>query len=314
MDLTIGNLGKMKLLTHLNYVNIVAKTGSIRKAAEQLNITSTALNRRILALEEELGGPIFERLPQGVRLNVAGELVIQHIRKSMADLSKVTSQIADLSGVRRGHIKLAGGSEVIGRFLPGRIASYREDHAHVSFEILRRNPEQAMRALQDYDADLSFIFGPVPATEFQILASVMVNLGVMVHHSHPLAEMDVITIDHCFDYPAILPAEGTGLYQLLYHAQAKTGISFRQAVISESYDFMFNYSQFENAITFMLPLDAHDSHPSRDYVIKPLKANELVTGRLHLTQLKGRVLPVASAKFAENIIQYFNENFPENTT
>ena len=43
----------MKLLTHLNYVNIVAKTGSIRKAAEQLNITSTALNRRILVLEEE---------------------------------------------------------------------------------------------------------------------------------------------------------------------------------------------------------------------------------------------------------------------
>ena len=304
----------MKLLTHLNYVNIVAKTGSIRKAAEQLNITSTALNRRILALEEELGGPIFERLPQGVRLNVAGELVIQHIRKSMADLSKVTSQIADLSGVRRGHIKLAGGSEVIGRFLPGRIAAYRREHAHVSFEILRRNPEQAMRALQDYDADLSFIFGPVPATEFQVLASVMLNLGVMVHHTHPLAEKEVIAIDDCFDYPAILPAEGTGLHQMLYHAQAKTGISFREAVISESYDFMFNYSRFENAITFMLPLDENDTRPSRDFVIKPLKANEFVTGRLHLTQLKGRVLPVASAKFAENIIQYFNENFPENTT
>ena len=303
----------MKLLSHLNYVNIVAKTGSIRKAADQLNITSTALNRRILALEDELGTPIFERLPQGVRLNVAGELMIQHIRKSMADLSKVTSQIADLSGVRRGHIPLAGGSEVIGRFLPGRIAHYRTTHPHVSFEILRRNPEDALRTLQNYDADLAFIFGPVPAPEYQILASVMLDIGVVMHKDHPLAARDALTLMDCQDFPAILPAEGSGLYQLLYHAQTKTGLSLRQAVISESYDFMFNYSQHESAITFMLPLGEAD-FPASDIIIKPFKPNGRISGRLHLIQLKGRVLPVASAKFAEDVVQYFNANFPEETT
>jgi len=303
----------MKLLSHLNYVNVVAKTGSIRKAAEQLNITSTALNRRILALEEELGTPIFERLPQGVRLNVAGELMIQHIRKSMADLSKVTSQIADLSGVRRGHIPLAGGSEVIGRFLPSRIAAYRQTHPHVSFELLRRNPEAALQALQDYNADLSFIFGPVPAPEYQILASVILDLGVVMHKNHPLAAKNEITLIDCQEYPAILPAEGSGLYQMLYHAQAKSGLSLRQAIISESYDFMFNYAHHENAITFMLPLDESRSNTS-DVIMKPFKASERITGRLHLIQLKGRVLPVASAKFAEDIIQYFNAKYPEETT
>ena len=40
----------------------MSKAGSIRKAAETLAITSTALNRRILAMEEEIGVPIFERL------------------------------------------------------------------------------------------------------------------------------------------------------------------------------------------------------------------------------------------------------------
>ena len=47
----------MKHLSHLSYIDMVARAGSIRKAAEQLNITSTALNRRILALEDELGMP-----------------------------------------------------------------------------------------------------------------------------------------------------------------------------------------------------------------------------------------------------------------
>ncbi len=304
----------MRFLSHLNYVNVVAKAGSIRKAADELNITSTALNRRILALEEELGTPIFERLPQGVRLNVAGELMIQHIRQSMADLSKVTSQIADLSGMRRGHIKLAGGSEVIGRFLPARISSYRGAYPDVSFEILRRTPDAAMAALKSYDADMSFVFGPIPTTEFQVLASVMLNLGVVMHREHPLAAQDDVAFIDCTDYPAIMPAEGSGLHQLLYHAQAKIGMQLRQAVISESYDFMFNYSKYEHAITFMLPVEGDETFKANDVVFRPFKASEGIEGRLHLIQLKGRVLPVASAKFAEDVVQYFNTAFPDQTT
>lgn len=61
----------MRHLTTLLYIDAVARAGSIRKAADSLSITSTALNRRLLAIEEDLGVPIFERLPRGVRLNAA---------------------------------------------------------------------------------------------------------------------------------------------------------------------------------------------------------------------------------------------------
>ena len=66
----------MRHLRLLSYINEVARTGSIRRAAEQLNLTPSALNRRIQDVEAELGTAIFERLPRGVRLNAAGELLI----------------------------------------------------------------------------------------------------------------------------------------------------------------------------------------------------------------------------------------------
>ena len=300
----------MRLLTQLTYLDVVAKTGSIRKAAEQLNITSTALNRRILAFEEELGTPIFERLPQGVRLNVAGEMVIQHIRRSMADLSKVTSQIADLQGYRSGHVKIAGGSEVVGGFLPRHIAHYRQQHQAVTFEILRRTPELALSALQDYEADLSLIFGAVPPTEFQILATVELPVMLACATSHPLALNEELRLYDCQPYPAIMPAPGSGLYDLLYHAEKRKGIQLNHMITSESFEFMARYSAFEDAITFVLPF--HDDQNER-LAFLPFKANEAMTGRLHLVQTKGRVLPVAAAKFAEDIIQYFNNAFPNAT-
>src|ERR1700730_12009289 len=57
----------------LTYVDAVARYGSIRKAADALNVASSALNRQLLDLEMDLRAPLFERLPRGVRVRAAGE-------------------------------------------------------------------------------------------------------------------------------------------------------------------------------------------------------------------------------------------------
>ena len=97
----------MRYMTTIRFIDAVARAGSIRKAADELAITSTALNRRILAVEEELGAPIFERLARGVRLNSAGEIFIHHIRNQISDMERVRTQIADLAGERRGSVAIA---------------------------------------------------------------------------------------------------------------------------------------------------------------------------------------------------------------
>src|SRR5687768_8646043 len=51
----------------LKYLDEVARLGSIRKASARLNVASSAINRQILALENELGAPIFERMPRRLR-------------------------------------------------------------------------------------------------------------------------------------------------------------------------------------------------------------------------------------------------------
>ena len=51
----------------LEYVNEVARAGSIRRAAEQLNFAPSALTRRIMDLEQELGTDLFERTARGNR-------------------------------------------------------------------------------------------------------------------------------------------------------------------------------------------------------------------------------------------------------
>ena len=54
----------MKHLRLFNYIDMIVREGSVRRAAEKLHITASALDRRVQDLEEELGTGIFERHPR----------------------------------------------------------------------------------------------------------------------------------------------------------------------------------------------------------------------------------------------------------
>lgn len=58
----------------------VAESGAIVRAASRLRVSQPPLTRRIRQLEEELGTPLFERLPRGVRLTPEGEALLPKAR------------------------------------------------------------------------------------------------------------------------------------------------------------------------------------------------------------------------------------------
>mgnify|MGYP000529981672 FL=1 len=304
----------MRHLTHLRYIDVVARERSIRKASEKLNITSTALNRRILALEDEVGTPLFERLPSGVRLNTAGELFIQHIRSQMTDLSRVLSQISDLSGVRRGHVIVSGGPEILSSFLPGQIAKYRQDFQAVQFDVLRQTPEQSLTALMNFETDMAFIFDSVLPSDLDIVASVSQPLFALVHADHPLAEQQILKLQDCLAWPIISPLSEGGLKTMLEVGRLRTAANLQTVIKTDEPNFISDYIRNENAIGFGIPL----SFEENTQIVTGLKSiaideRDVPPGIVHLVQRKGRVLSVAAAKFIDQIVQALNKRFPEAT-
>jgi DNA-binding transcriptional LysR family regulator len=137
----------MRHLRILHYVDEVARSGSIRKAADQLNVTASAVNRRIMDLEEELGTPLFERRPRGVRLTAAGEVFVNYLRQQDGEVERMKSQIEDLKGMRRGLVRIACSQALALEFLPRQIGEFRKRHPLVTFDVKVFDHEQAMKAL-----------------------------------------------------------------------------------------------------------------------------------------------------------------------
>ena len=228
----------MRHLRILQYVDEVARTGSIRKAADQLNVTASAVNRRIMDLEDEFGTALFERRPRGVRLTAAGEVFVSYLRQPDGDVERMKSQIEDLKGMRRGVVRIACSQALALDFLPREIGEFRKRHPFVVFDVKVLDHEQAMSALAAYEVDLVLVFRPPFLANFQPLMTVEQRIVAVMSKDHPLAGRRTVRLRDCAAYPVALPERSIGGRQLLEEVLARGRITFQLAAESNSFEFL----------------------------------------------------------------------------
>lgn len=78
----------------------VVKTGSVRRASVELNLTQSTVAKAVSQLEAELGSPLFERSAQGLRLNEAGESLLPYAETIVANADKAAAAV---SAIATGH-------------------------------------------------------------------------------------------------------------------------------------------------------------------------------------------------------------------
>lgn len=291
----------MKHLKTFELIEAVVRAGSIRKAAEDMNITASALNRRVQGFEQDFGSAIFERLPRGMRLNPAGELLMQHILAQRTDLARVQSQVADLTGERRGHVAIACSQALLPYFLPKQIAAYRSSHPGVTFTINVRDREQAESDLAAFRCDLALVFEPVHMVEFEVLHALPQAVHAVFRSDNALRKKPALRLRDCVTQKLALPSSQYGVRHLLELAAKRKGQTLSPVVETESFELIRHFVKHENAVGFQIPVGLNTEEQS-GIAHRPLSEKDVPLGRLLLGQRKGRALPVASAKFAQQLI------------
>lgn len=290
----------MQHLDTFRLIEAVARAGSIRKAAEDSNITASALTRRIARFETDFGSPIFERLPRGVRLNPAGELMLQHYRAQRSDLARVQSQVADLTGVRRGHITIGCSQALLPYFLPEQMAIYRKEHPGVTFSVTVRDREQAEADLVSFRSDLALVFEPAVLADFQVIYALPQPVCAVFARDHPFARKKNLRLRDCLDHEHIAPARKFGVRVLLDAAAKRIRRDLNPMVETESFELIRHYIQHEGLVGFQIPIGLTTAQ-NHGVCFRPISARDMLPGALLLGQMRGRVLSVASSRFADQL-------------
>ncbi len=285
----------------LHYFEAVAETGSIRAAAERLSITSSALNRRILSIEEEVGVELFDRHSTGVKLNLAGEFFVQHIRAQKADLERFRSRVADLKGIRLGHIRIAATRSVTRYFLPREIRKYRETFPGVTFEVLSLKRGDAEIALADQRVDLIVLVDPLRIAEFQRLVLEPQPIHCVMNRKHPLAGKKNIGLMDCLQHDLLLSPRGEGIREKLESATSMKGLDLSPAVESNDSALLETLAREGAGIAFSIPAGLPRTEAESDLVSTQLRFMDVSSPFIFVGQRRDRTLPVAAGKFVEEL-------------
>jgi LysR family hydrogen peroxide-inducible transcriptional activator len=80
----------------LEYLVALAEVGSFTKAAERALVAQPSLSQQIQKLEREIGQPLFDRLPRGVVPTEAGQRLLEHARRILAELRDAKRRAGEL--------------------------------------------------------------------------------------------------------------------------------------------------------------------------------------------------------------------------
>jgi len=173
--------------TRLRYFEAVARLGTIRAAAEQLNVAPSSISRIIALLESDLQVPLFERLRQRLRLTSAGELLLHHVRASRSALALGRVALEELKGLRRGAVGLAAVESVARGPLPAILSAFWGAHPQIGVDIRVSGAMLALASVADAEAELALTFDtPLPPGTRRI-AQAELALGALMTPDHPLA-------------------------------------------------------------------------------------------------------------------------------
>ncbi|SEL21974.1 LysR family transcriptional regulator [Pacificibacter marinus] len=180
-------------------LEMVARHGSIRKAAELMNTSPSALNRQIINLEHEYGQMLFDRLPRGMRPNKAGKILITQIRKWQLETVNIDAELDGLRSDHNGTIRVGVMECLVAEFLPSAFRELRNRFPHVKLEVLVGGTEAILGHIKKGTVDLAVAFNTPKDSGVSIVCTSHLALGVIVAPSHPLAVKTSIKIEDIAD-------------------------------------------------------------------------------------------------------------------
>lgn len=232
----------------LRYLDEIVRSGSIRKAAATLNIASSAINRQVLALERDLGGPIFERLPRRLRLTAMGELLLLHVRQTLKEHEQLAARIDGLKGLQSGEVKIA----TIGTLASGPLVAVIDDlhnrHPQLTLKVEVRCGVDA--PVLNGEVELAFAYDIPFSPRLRVLGEYKKGLGAAMSPRHPLAAKPHVRLSECMAFPLAVPDASVSIRPILERAlPSKTNLS--PALVSNSIEMLKRMAMISPHITFL---------------------------------------------------------------
>jgi len=210
------------------------ESGSLSKAAEQSHIALSAASRRIALLEDMYGVPLLVRTSSGVDPTAAGATLLAHVRKLLAEIGAMNTDMATYVDGVAAQVKCFANSSALGRGLPDALAAFSQAFPEIRLEVREARSRKIVQAVRSGLADVGIIMDGVPSDGVALYPYHGDRLVVVVPPDHPLQGSSV-RFDQIVAYDLVSLDNSTAVSRALEEAAAEAGRPLRVRVQVQSF-------------------------------------------------------------------------------
>ncbi len=201
----------------------VADAGTISEGADRVNISQSALSRRLQQLEADLGADLLVRGRHGVELTGLGRQAADHARAIVARYDRLREDVAGQLGLEKGTIRVGGGATVTSYLLPPHIAEFRSAHPGVRFHVKEAGSREIAADVAAGELELGIVTLPIQDRELELSRLSTDEIVLAARSDHELAR-GAVSAGDLVGQPFVAFESGSAIRKVIDSALAASGV------------------------------------------------------------------------------------------
>jgi DNA-binding transcriptional LysR family regulator len=221
-------------LNHLRIFRAVVEEGSITGAARSLRISQPAVSKQLAELESNVGAALVDRLPRGIRLTAAGELLAEHARRIFTQERTAERELGELLGLHRGRLAVGASTTIGGYLVPRVFGDFRERYPAVTLDLGIGNTHAIQADVLEGRVDIGLTegFADAEALDVEVFThDEMVLITGPKGSGGPLDGRDRVDAGELADLPFLVREAGSGTREVIDAALAERGVERRHKMV-----------------------------------------------------------------------------------
>jgi DNA-binding transcriptional LysR family regulator len=287
----------------VRYFMQVLDSGSVRGAAEVLDMDPSAVSRAIGILEQECGLPLLERHGRGVVPTDAGQMLAGYVRRQNSQKQHLMAQLDSIRKIERGHIDIVAGEGYVDWLMRHSLRDFMTSHPKITIDLDVASTDEIVQRVVEERAHIGMLFQPPKDERLTSHQSHSQPIQAMVLRSHPLAQLNrPLTLGDLQPYPGATLHRSFGVRQHIEAAEISEGVRLPSLLTTTSFSALGHFvsAGLGYALGTRISLTPNASNP--ELVELPMKNPLLSQGRSHIVSRHGRMLSPAAAELLRQVV------------
>ncbi|NIF40835.1 LysR family transcriptional regulator [Burkholderia sp. Tr-862] len=281
------------------YFYEAVRCGTIRAAADWLDVAPSAVSRQIGLLEKELDATLVERHARGVTPTDAGRCVIEYFREQLAHRDDLISRLQELRGLKTGQVSLVLGEGFVSDLLAGPMQQFCRQFPGIRVNLDVGSTNDVIRKISNDEGEIGLVYNPPAEPKLVSRASKRQPMMAIVGPDFPRRSHKVLTVQQLATYPLAATHPSYGTRQMMAAVEYAERVRLAPIITTNSFAILKEFVKSGLGISVMPAFAVAAELQAKELFAIEIAHPILENAEAHMVTRVGRKLSVAANKMLQ---------------